>query len=213
MPRNEVRIAVSAALLIGGLLGGRVVSQAGADHLPADKVVASGSALEVLGPEVTEGSESLEATLLTGRLRSSSPTDLLFSVTAECALWTNIVVVGNNASEAVATVKIWVELDGTPVPVAANDSTETGKVVFCNRAFRQEIENLDDEDAIFRTFIRTRAANAFNWALLNVGPGVHSIEVKARLESEVEGTGTAMAAVGKRTLTVDPVKMANDASI
>src|SRR5919198_115277 len=66
-------------------------------------------------------------------------------------------------------------------------------------------------DAI-RLFQKTRSANAFNWGALNVGNGIHTLVVKAQLDASVTGVGTfAQAAVGKRTLVVQPAKLANDA--
>jgi len=85
-------------------------------------------------------------------------------------------------------------------------------VVFCNRAFKMVTMNWDEEQTL-ETYLRTRTANAFNWITLNVGHGIHSIEVKAQLETQVDGVGEAKAAVGKRTLIVEPVKLAHDISI
>ena len=73
----------------------------------------------------------------------------------------------------------------------------------------------DDEDATLSLFLRTRSANAFNWVALghvgDAGTNVHTIEVKAALTVNVNESGAAAAAVGKRTLTVIPGKLANDA--
>jgi hypothetical protein len=85
-------------------------------------------------------------------------------------------------------------------------------VVFCNRLWRMNTTQFDDEDATIRTFLGTRTANAFNWIALNVGSGIHDIQVLAQLETQTQGTGEAMAGVGKRTLVVEPVKLAGDVS-
>ena len=83
--------------------------------------------------------------------------------------------------------------------------------VFCNRAFRISTP-LFVGDAI-SLFQKTRSANAFNWGALNVGNGIHTLVVKAQLDASVTGVGTfAQAAVGKRTLVVEPAKLANDAA-
>lgn len=205
-----VALALAGLAAVTNLMG-----PAGATHQPADKVAVAGSALEVLSAPLVEGASSTEATILSGSIKTSGPTDLIIKVTAECALWTDITVVGNDESEAVATVKVWVEIDGTPVPVSSDDTTEPGKVVFCNRAYRMRVTNLDDEDATFEQFLRTRQANGFNWVSLDLGaqPSPHSIVVKARLDAQVSGVGDAKAAIGKRTLVVLPEKLANDAVI
>src|SRR2546428_4014392 len=90
-------------------------SFAKATHMPADKVAASGSTVEVVGP-----GESV--TLLSGTMRTSSPEDLIFNVTAECSIVTNLTTVGNDTSSAFGQVRIWVELDGTAVPVSGDDT-------------------------------------------------------------------------------------------
>jgi hypothetical protein len=206
-------IALGIALAVA-LVGPSIVDErAAATHQPADKIAISGSGVEVMNAGLTSGSSSDVHTLATGTLRTSSPTDLIFRVTAECALWTDIATVGNAESEAVASVKMWIELDGNPVAVASDDTgEEAGKVVFCNRAYRMETLNFD-EDATIKQYLKTRSANAFNWITLNVGSGIHSVALKTQLDSSVSGTGFAKAAVGKRTLIVEPVKLANDAFI
>lgn len=206
-----VTILAALALALGGA--------ASADHQPADKVIAAGNTLELFTcdskidfecdttkPNLPTGTQ----TLLTGTLKTSSPTDLMLHVSLECALWTNVKVSGNNSSSAFGQVKVWVEIDGNPVPVAAGDN---GEVVFCEREFKLETTNFDDTDATIALFQRTRSANAFNWLALDLGSGVHTVEVKAALDRLVDGNGLAAAAVGKRTLIVEPAKLANDASL
>lgn len=212
------RFSVKAAakvLVAAALLGMIAVapSRFASANMPANKVAISGSALEVMSSDVTEGESSEPVTLLHGVLRTSSPADLILSVSAECALWTDITTVGNDVSEAASAVVVWVEIDGKVVPVSSSDVGAPGEVVFCNRAFRRETLMFDDEDATIKSFLRTRSANAFSWGALNVGAAVHTIEVKGRLDNAVEGTGRAKAAVGKRTLVVEPVHMSNDATI
>ncbi len=200
---------VGVTLLLG------LVQQAGASSAqPADKVAADGSALAVMTAPLTAGSTSQPATLLSATMRTSAPEDLIFNVTLECALVTDVTNVGNSDSSAVAEVKVWVTLDGKPVPVSSDDTAaDAGKVVFCNRAYREVISNMQDQQATFDHYLSTRSANAFNWLTLDVGPGIHQLTVEAQLEAEVTGTGTAQALVGKRTLIVDPTKLANDAVI
>jgi len=195
---------------------GLAVRPAHANHLPADKIGVSASVMEVMtataspiGP-VSSG----PIVLLQATLRNSSPTDLMIKVKGECALWTEIV---SPSSDAKASVKIWTEMDGRPVPVTTdangdgvNDDPDDGRVVFSNRDF--QITSLLSVD-LLRLFIGTRSANAFNWITLNVGSGIHSIVVKAQLDVHATGAGVAQAAVGKRTLIVEPAKLANDATV
>jgi len=181
---------------------------ASAGHEPADKVSAAGSTTEVVGP-------GTEVVLLSEKVRTSTPSDLILGVTAECSITTEVTTVGNDLQSAEGKVKIWVEIDGQRVPVSTDDVNpiDRGKVVFCNRLYLRETSLFDDEDATIRTFMKTRDANGFNWLALNVGSGIHTIEVKADLTLESTNNGQAMAAVGKRTLIVEPTKAANDEAV
>ena len=199
-------VGIAALLLVPALL-----SPAEATHMPADKMAVSGSTLEIITAPLLAGTASTTVELLSGQMKTSSPTDLILSVTLECALWTDITTVGNDDSESVARVKVWVEIDGVPVGVTGEDEGEDGgKVVFCDRAFRRTTTDFDDEDARMDSYLRTRSAHAFNWIDLNLGSGIHDIVVKGQLDTAVTGTGMAKAAIGKRTLVVEPTKLSND---
>lgn len=187
--------------------------QADATHQPADKMAVSGSSLEIITAPLLAGASTVTAELLTGTIKTSSPTDLVLSVNLECALWTDITTVGNDDSQSVARVKVWVEIDGVPVAVSSDDTAETGKVVFCDRAYRRTTTDFDDEDARIDSYLRTRSAHAFDWISLNLGSGIHTISVKGELTTAVTGTGMAQAAIGKRTLIVEPTKLANDVTL
>jgi hypothetical protein len=120
------------------------------------------------------------------------------------------------------------------------DQGPAGHVVFCNRANRMKTEGFDDNtatsDLIIRSYNRSREANGFNWGALNVGvsqadggyddplngKNLIDVELHARLSDSLTDTKTtdtngadspfAKAAVGKRTLYVEPVKMAQQAT-
>jgi len=208
--KTGVLVAVGAVALV---LIAR--PEARATHQPADKINVSASIVEVMQTQVGPvPSSSGPVTLLSATFRNSTPTDLIIQVTGECALWTDI---ASPESTAAARAKVWVELDGVAVPVTGDsngdgvfDDPDDGRVVFCNRAFRI-FTPVSVGDAI-SLFLNTRSANAFNWGALNVGNGIHTLVVKAQLDTSVIGVGTfAQAAVGKRTLVVQPAKLANDA--
>jgi hypothetical protein len=201
-----------------------------ATHRPADKMAVAASTLEVLhatgsgaaplplgvplGLDPLDAESSVTVELLAGTLRTSSPTDLVFRVAAECALWTNVTTVGNDESEAFASVKVWVTLDGVPVSVGSGDTNEPGKVVFCNRTYRVVTTEFDDEDATIQQFLATRSANGFSWVALNVGHGVHEVQAWAELTVNADDAmASAAAAVGKRTMLVEPEKLANDVTL
>jgi hypothetical protein len=113
-----------------------------------------------------------------------------------------------------------------------------GHVVFCNRANRMKTEGFtsaDNSGLIIRSYNRSRTANGFNWGALNVsvsqaeggydnpanGNNILDVVVHARLSDSVTDAKVsdaqpdspyAKAAVGKRTLFVEPVHMANSAA-
>ena len=209
---SKMFAALAVALLVAVAVPD-VLRDARATHQPADKMAVSGSSLEVITVPLLAGASTTTAELLKGTIKTSSPTDLVLSVNLECALWTDITTVGNDDSESVARVKVWVEIDGKPVPVSSDDTAEKGKVVFCDRAYRRTTTDFDDEDARIDSYLRTRSAHSFDWISMNLGSGVHTISVKGELITSVTGTGMAQAAIGKRTLIVEPTKLANDVTI
>jgi hypothetical protein len=66
-------------------------------------------------------------------------------------------------------------------------------------------------------FQRTKSANAFNWVRLNAGSGEHTIvlrgDVRAAASASAGDASDVRAAVGNRTLIVEPTKMSNDTLI
>ena len=206
MAKWGARFAIPLGILVALSNPNVIIPEAEANHAPADKIGVSASTVEVLSTPLVAGSSSQDVTLLSWTLKTSSPTDLSISVHAECGLWTDVQVIGGGNSSSNASVKVWVEVDGTPVSVS-EQSGDDGKIVFCNRELR-----LDAAVPFLDLFQRSRSANAFQWMDLNVGAGFHTVEVKARLDSNVTGIGMAQAGVGRRTLIVEPVKLANDAT-
>jgi hypothetical protein len=204
---------ILAALLVGMLVAGP--QGVLATHTPADKVVAAGSKMEVVGP-----GEEIE--LLSSRLRTSKPADLILSVSLECSILTKLITgpSGDGAADSAMArgqVLVWVEIDGAIVPInSGQGGTENDKVTFCDRVYERTVTDtedpLDGQDTE-EDYIRTKAANAFNWLHLNTGSGIHEIVVKATLTTNTAGDAAAEALVGNRTLIVEPTKLANDASV
>lgn len=193
--------AILAAALVGAALATTLITPAAANHTPANKMAVAGASIDIGEP-----GETLD--LLTGTIKSGGPSDLVISLSLECSILTQVGTVGNDFSQAKASIVAWVEIDGVPVGVNAGDN---GEVVFCDRVHEQETSLFDDENATIRSFLETRTANAFNWVAMNLGSGDHTIVAKARLTTETEGDlALADAVVGKRTLVVEPTKLAGD---
>ncbi|MGE5527301.1 MAG: hypothetical protein ACM3Q9_01400 [Methanosarcina sp.] len=186
---------------------------AGSGGEPANKVVAAGSHTVVMAPE--QG-----ATLLSARMSTAKPTDVVLQVALECSILTTVTNVGTSTASAGGQVRVWTEVDGQIVPVESTSEppqetppggTDADKAVFCARTHTVEFMPLTETETI-KQFQETKNADAFNWLRFNLGAGEHTITVKADLNSEAVN-GTAEAIVGNRTLIVEPTQMANNAVI
>lgn len=219
-------IAATAALVFTFL-----ATPAAATHQPANKPAVAASSLEIIDCTGTPGavgcSVTTALTVLSLTQKLSDPTDLLITFSTECALWTRTKTKGNQTAGADGRVVAWIEIDGIEVisGIAPDGTTDEfaqrsgGRVVFCERAQKLTTGDFTNLDATIDLFIQTRNANAFTWGA--IGPvgssasNVHLIEVKVTIEVGVDGTGEAesvAAGIGKRTLVVVPIKMANDAT-
>lgn len=229
----------------------------------ANKTWVAGDTMEIMHKQLGPGTSEQEQIVLSkNQIKFSNPQDLILSLSAECALWTNTATTGDDDSETKARVEAWITIDGKRVPVSpldnAPDNTSAdpddqageGKVVLCNRANRMKTENIEatadmlgqdadnEDDIVIRSYNRSRAAHAFNWAAIDVGrnydtegDNVVDVVVHARLVGEVEDQDTndniaplddpttpdneeqdaspaALAAIGKRTIVIEPTRMA-----
>lgn len=207
-----VALALAAPFVSAALTGNPSASNA------ANKTAASGSSLEVLQSDVVDTDVGLA--ILTTTIKTSKPTDLLLQLTMECALWTEVVstTVQDHAdgigpfSRAEAHVNAWILIDGRPVSVAGNDD---GRITFCDRVHEQELSDIDNSTGnhTIRQYLETRSANAFNWVVLDAGSGTHTVTVMVDIESYNTEGAMAKGAVGKRTLIVEPTRLANGATI
>jgi hypothetical protein len=166
------------------------------------------------------------------RIHTSQLKDLWFSVSLECGLFTRTLVRSRggekDTSSASAQVRVRVVLDpGT----AAARIAEPGAVTFCERlqvlsaTLQGIIENLScfpggvfDPDAPgcvltpeeIELVLRTLEANAFFFALDDVGTGVHNVVVQAQIRFATtvqEGTAEAKALIGKGAVVVEEIRL------
>lgn len=204
MRANKNLTVVLGVLAVALLLPMVASSQNGVANA-ADKAAVSGSTIELLSPGGT-------VTALSATIKTSSTVDLIFSLTAECALWTSVSTSGNDMSEASAAVEAWLEVDGVVVPVGGAGAPD-GHIVMCNRVHGQVTSMFDDEDARIQQYMNTRQANGFNWALLDVGSGDHTVELKVAFETHTTEGAFAQAGVGARTLVIEPTRLPHGATI
>lgn len=225
--RNARSRAWVAGLVAAGIVGGYFASQgvAAGGGSPANKAVAAGGKTLVMAPAASRQ-------ILSATFKTSKPEDLLIGVSLECSILTDVVIQGGpdvstETATAEGTVKVWVELDGTIVPIQdasappqdPADSTagnDTDKVTFCDRLHSRTVSDKEqDKDGVdgSRDYQRTKSANAFNWVRLNAGSGMHTLAVKATLTTSADAGSSAQAVIGNRTLVIEPTKLANDAVI
>ncbi|MHB2023737.1 MAG: hypothetical protein ACYCO3_10460 [Mycobacteriales bacterium] len=212
--------ALLVALIVAMITVPAVVYASGPSTGAADKTVASGSRLVVSAPYV-------DATLLTATIKTSTPEDLIFSVSAECDVLTSLTTDGTQTAEAQGSVQIWVTLDGNIVPINSVSSapqSQTGskpgntsdEVTFCHRDASQSFTDGDATTGMdaLSEYQNTKNADSFSWVWLNAGPGTHTVVVHGELTDTTSGSGTATvkAYVGNRMLIVDPTKFANSAT-
>lgn len=204
-------------------LGGLGAGSAAADN-GADKVFASGESLQAIDLDTqSDGDTSQSVSLLSGSIKTSTPTDLIMHSHVESALWTDLKVKGpDDAEGAMAQVEVWVEIDGVVVPLSTDSADPAnGRTVFNHRDFEVNISNLDDDDEL-AFYLRTRSTNGFNWTALNLGESgsiydssdnVHEIELLARVTVDSSADGRARAMIGPRSLIAVPTKLANHAEV
>jgi hypothetical protein len=176
-----------------------------ASSLPADKMTATAGDTEVTAP-----SGSMQ--IMAAQMKTSTVADLVFNVTAECSILSNITNMGTETSAYSTLVHVWVELDGTPVPVVPTNTTtgasgggqgaDNGKVVWCNRELTRSTTFQSNSESI-KDVETTETANAFNWVAPNVGNGIHNIVVWADFINTNTTDAMSHGVISKRSLVVN----------
>ena len=171
-------------------------------------------------------------TILSGSIQTSQWEDVVFDVSLVCGLTTDTTVKSkggkDDTSTAEAKVVIHVRVDGKVV--------EPGEVTFCSRKQTQmakfggimesctdangdgtitfdECEWTDEE---LRLVLQTQSANAFNFFVLDLDQGVHSVEVRAKTSENTTsqaGSSLATATIGKATVAINEVKFVKSADL
>lgn len=188
-----------AAIFLAYAAGNWAQASHAPNHEPADKYAAAGANDIRISP-------SQNVVLLSERIRTSKPTDLIIQFAAECELRlraTDSPPVENELLRAALRARV--EIDGVPVPVATGDN---GRVRICAEEW-DRLEFSSNETG--RVENDEEAAGAFNWVRLDVGPGLHEVKVIGDLEETRpffdDASDDLAAVVQKRTMIIEPVKM------
>ncbi len=223
-------LAVSFAAILG-------ISLAVASFAPA-AIAASGANKTTFSSQSlvlnTEGLADDTAVIASATLKTSTPKDLVVMFSEECSLFTEVRLKSGSSgsvseSQVRAAQSIWLEVDDTFVPIGAGDVD--GKVTMCDRTYNISTNILDQiqklcsavgaidgvttcDESVFESFIDTKDAHGWNWVVLNLGPGEHTVKVYSEFidEEGVIGDGNASVAVGKRSLIILPQNLSNDAA-
>lgn len=202
MKKKVITIALAIALV--ATLGATVVF-AGNDQIPSAK--AAFVSADVYGMTVDK-EDTGWIDILTAKIKTGEPKDLIIDVSAECSLVTNAKLSGTQGSEAIATIWVRVMVDGV--------QADPGIVTFNNRVLKVEGDlthhfgglPLDIDDHWFEIFLATKCANAFNFCAEDVGSGVHTVVVQAMTHKDEKGLkGTANAYIGNVSVVVDEVML------
>lgn len=232
MPTLLVGLLV-LAVLFTAYTAQSAVAQSSAQ--PANKATAVADKLAVVSPGANQE-------ILSTTMKTSKPTDLIMTVSLECAILTKLLTTGSGTggatSEATtnASVRVWIEQTGRGiVPLISssappqdgstpNAGDETDKVTFCQREEGRRVtdaENAQDGVDTTQTYQDTKTANSFTWVLLNAGSGtfgytVHAdiVEQGATCTKDLATPETCSSAlIGNRILVIEPTKMANNANV
>jgi hypothetical protein len=166
-------------------------------------------------------------------MRTAQQKDLIFTAALECGIYTRTLTRSSggskDTSKAEARVQIRIKVD----PGTAQERTaDPGIVTFCNRyqelsATLQGILELACSDADgdgqldtcdlnvvspeeIELILKTLNANAFVFALDDLGSGIHNVIVEARITSANEfqlGEAGAWALIGKGGISVEEVRL------
>ena len=209
---NKTKLGVSGLVALVAVLAISTVAIAFTQSVsaaPANKTVI-GSGL--IGAQIASDDWQ---TIISGTIKTSTPSDLVISHDQECTIHTGLNLDQDN-EQATSAIRQDIRLlvDGEVVPATYGD--EDGIVTLCGRAYQMDTnvlstvydlcnwaESLDldgdgvadnadicsDDEIYFDSFIRTKQAHGWHWIALDVGSGEHSVEVQSKLINELDGVG------------------------
>lgn len=226
--RAMTSLALASAIAMA--FSGTTLAQSNGERngRPFDRsFVAASASPEVLEAEATAESSSSEAVEIlrtTFDVRPQFSKDLVLHLDSECGAILDADEEGTVEIPNVtgASVRVWAEVDGNPVPVAPTGNPETeddGSVALCSDDGEADFSTTEP-DAIGAQLEGSSETHGFSWLAENVGRGTHEVVIKAALDLQVEASeeepteeeeSDAMAFIGKRILTVDLANAAFEA--
>ena len=222
-------------VVVGMLAVAFSVSAVPAEAAKAAAALSTVTTCGVGGPSCLTGTQvpnGVWQDVMSSSIKTANITDLFVDVSMVTGLYTSTSVKGNNTgseSTAVAMggVKVRVLLDGQPaltfpdrgdgITFDQRVQTMTAKLgnlftdCFAQGGTTGTGCTLDPQELALA--LDTTSAHSFNYILLNVGSGMHTVTVQAmvntRASGENGGVGIANAIYGMGTMTVDAVNLTN----
>ena len=215
--RKSILIALAVAMVVA-LGGGAVLAGSNGQGVPSAKCSADWAKADY-DPGVHNVWKNVRG--LRAQIKTSEQADLIISVTAECALATDVKIKGKgteDTSESLAQIKIraLVKIDGDWVVAQPGDVVFAYRKMILKGLLWDETQVVPAETVVLpeqyiEIYEETRTANGFNFVLKNVGQGVHDVKVQIMTDTAKGFDEANVAAViGKRTLVVEAVRMVND---
>jgi len=193
------------------------------------KFTANVNTMAVVSPMLAANDTDGWTTVMTGKIHTATPKDLLIGVSLETSLLTDTLVKSSggvkDTSTAEAGIEVKVLVDGI--------EASPGVVVFDKR--KQQLSatlggyytncvdtNLDGITDVMTEcelaqeeidlLLDTTAAHHFNFIQANLGQGTHNIVVKSKISNNTvfaNGSASASALLGKGSLSVEEVQAVN----
>jgi hypothetical protein len=170
-------------------------------------------------------------TVLKTTIKTPNKKDLLIGGSFETALYTQTKVSSKNGttdtSSASATLEVRLLIDGSPDVAYPHwvvydkraqtlSATLGGIIQSCQDLNGDGIITVIDEcvvtDEQIELVLETMAAHHYNFVVANMSSGVHSVEIQCKIgttAASTAGTASAMAGVGRGSLTVEQVRATN----
>jgi len=205
---------MKSRFVLGLILAAVLVMVAGAawavDSQPSAKATAVINKLYAI-PMTADDSPDW-VTVHSQTIKTANAKDLFMDVALQCGIYTRTkseLKVGGDSSSATGKIEVRVKV-GDAV-------AEPGEVVYdrrvqtLNTALYTALLNSAglpiDNIGYVELILETLQAHAFNFVMADVGPGVHTVAVQAKVSSSESGNANAMAAVGMGSTTIESVRM------
>lgn len=171
------------------------------------------------------------ATVLSTTIKTPNKKDLLIGASFETGLYTQTQVKGKNGSTdtatATATLEVRLLIDGVenaayPYWVVFDKRLQTlsatlgGVIGSCQDLNGDGVITVATEcvvtEEMINLILETMAAHHYNFVVANLAAGTHTVDVQVRIGTTAEagaGTASAMAGVGRGSLTIEEVRATN----